>query len=527
MFLIKIISKNNIVDLTLYFFLLMFIFYSLGRIVQNKISFKKTNTSLAIPFGFIFYLFITQIFYTPIIFFQFETNVISFIEDIKEILLFILIASYFKDWMPRSFLTIADVRSIGLKLVSFSILISVFFLMESYVAWFMPLTRDGVTISGNNFMESISKLSDGKTQIFNTHHNTMVSGFEKYETTYYWMANLSFKTKINSEFIIDIFIPLISCIIIIFIVQSFIIDNERSIITHILSFIISFIFLFMIGLIGAENQIFLPFVVEIFISFLLLSFSLRESPNNNMIVVSLFLLCLLSTMTYLSVFIIIILGSLITIVSLDKKGNYVYNVLLFVLILFSSLMAFTFLIFLDELAFSKLLYYMSIMGVFSMFFIVPIYSLWNSEERKKEQIDFEKKINNHLFKYVSIISFAFIFFIFLVAKIHINYFIDPNWKGFFKVISDKLWLAEIIWFFIIIIPSIIFLLFGKYIPKSSFLVSLGFINLLFINPVTLMFLLSIFHFDLSVFYIFAPTVLFIILWVIGIFISSIPEKLRL
>jgi len=527
MFLIKLISSNSLVELSLYFIFLMFLFHAIGRIVQNKTSFKKSVTTLSIPFGFVSYLFVTQIFYLPLIFLSLDSSVIVFMDGIKEFLIFIFIVSYYSDWIPRKNINFSNIRSFSIKISSIVILVFVFFIMSIYLDWFMsnvPLGGGGYSY---NFVSGIRALSNGWSNTFNTHTNQVASGFEKYETTYYWMANVIHKTGSSATTVTNVFIPLISVVVLTLITQSFLVDVEKSIVSYFVALIVSFVFIVLLGFIGSENEYFISIVIILFISSLIFSFSMDKNPTNKPIVISLLLLIIFTTMTYFSLYIIIILGTLITFISLEKKTNYVFNVLIFLNIFFISLIIYSVLILPMAIPTSKYLYYLLITVLLYMIFVFPTYSLWNSFERKKDQQLLVNKINSSLIIYAISISVATLLSVALIENLQSL----PSWKDnfikFFDVISNKLWLSITLWLSLIAIPSILVIVYKNKIPHSSILTSIAFINLLFINPITMMFVLYIFHLKVTAYLIFFPTVLFVFLWLISILISCIPDKLRL
>ena len=527
MFLIKLISSNSLVELSLYFIFLMFLFHAIGRIVQDKISFKKSVTTLSIPFGFVSYLFVTQIFYIPLIFFSFEGNAFVFIDGIKEFLMFIFVMSYYSDWIPRKNINLSNLRSFSIKISSIIILVSIFFLMSFYLDWFMPNEPLGGGRYSYNFVNGIKNLANGRVNTFNTHLNQVASGFEKYETTYYWMANIANTTGYEATTIINVFIPLISVVVLILITQSFLVDVEKSIISYFIALIVSFLFITLLGFIGSENEYFISLLIFLFISLLIFSFSMDKYPTNKPVSISLLLLIIFTTITYFSLYIIIILGALITFVSLEKKCNYVFNVLIFLNIFFGLLIVYSLLILPMIIPTSKYLYYLIITVILYMMFVFPTYSLWSSSERKKDQQSLMNKINSSLMSYIIFISIATLLSVFLVSKIQSFPTIKDNFEKFFSAISNKLWLSIILWLLFIMVPSVLIIVYRKKIPLSSILTSIAFINLLFINPITMIFILSVFQLKITSFLIFFPSVLFLFLWITSVLISHIPDKLRL
>lgn len=526
MFLVKLISKNNNVELSLYFILIMFIFYALGRIVQSRTSLKKNTTTLAIPIGFVAYLSVTQIFYMPLIFFSLQGNIINFIENIKEFIVIIFVVSYYKEWLPQKKISFSNIRSTSIIIFSTLSLITIFILMTLYFKWFMPTINSSVyTLKG--FVNSIEDLANGRKIFFDTHINNISSGFEKYETTYYWMANISHNLNIDVKVIVNIFIPIISVIVVSSIVQSFLIDAEGSIISNAISWLVSLFFIIILGIFGSQNEYFLPLVVIIFILFLLLSFSLQEIPNNKLIITSLILLTSFLSTTYLSLFLMIICGSVATLVSSAKNSNYVFNVFIFLNILFASFVIFISLVLLNTISITRETYRLFVMSLLSMIFITPVYFLWNSDDRKEDQVSVEKNFHENPLRYAFIISLVMILIILLVN--HLKGYDTPqtNFKKFLETISNKTWLSITLWLSIIIAPSLSILFLKDYIPNSSILVSASFINILFINPITLTFILSFFHLNITILAIFAPTFFLFVMWIIGLLISNIPDKLRL
>jgi len=509
------IIKDSISSLAIFFVCLVFTFYSLGRILQSWFHFKKTKIAVAIPIGFIAYLLITQIFYTPFILINAGQKALEVSEIIKTIFLFLIIFTYYKAWIPYKMFTAWELKSHLISFLSFSGIIVIF--------WFVINSQEWFNNSNTNspFFIGINNLITKKSANFSTGNNEIISAHQIFETTYYWIANISLATKVSLKSILNMFIPFIIIIVTATATESMILDSNNSLISHGISFIFNLLILFVLGYVGSYNEIFIAIPVALFALLLGVNFSKDAVPNNKIIYIALISLISMTSLTMWSMLLIIIFGTAIIFLSLQKDEiNFIKNTLFYLTLLIITLVIFELLNYLQNKSIGWILLRFGVVTFISLLFLFPIYSLAFISDRKEDQAKTVTHIKKHLFLYVIILS---IFLMVISGLLTGTKIISggPKLIVFFNVITDKLWLSILLWLFGIIIPSILIFITKNKFDNISFLLMAAFINLVFMNPITLLVLLDAFGLDINIFTIFTPSISLIVVWGVSLILRYI------
>ena len=258
-----------------------------------------------------------------------------------------------------------------------------------------------------------------------------------------------------------------------------------------------------------------------FILLLGVNFARDNIPNNKFIYVALISLVAMTSLTMWSMMMMIVFGTAIVFLSLQKDEiNFIKNTLFYLVLLTITLIMFELLNYLQNQSIGWILLRFGIVTFLSLLFLFPIYSLAFISDRKEDQAKTVWHIKKYLFAYVLVLATFLIILFGLLTGINIIAK-SPKLITFFNAITDELWLSILIWLFAIIFPSILIFSMKNKFKNISFLLMAAFINLVFINPVTSLALLSAFGVNISIYAIFAPSVSLVFVWSISLILRYI------
>ena len=89
-------------NLIIMFIYYSFLFYAIGRIIQNLFNFNKTNLFISYPLGFCFFLIVSMFFQLPFVIFDLNDNLFKTIVLFKEFIIIIVILIYYESWILKS-----------------------------------------------------------------------------------------------------------------------------------------------------------------------------------------------------------------------------------------------------------------------------------------------------------------------------------------------------------------------------------------------------------------------------------------
>ncbi len=519
--IIQLIFGDTLIAFTLYSLMLVFFFYALGSIVQKYLSFREYNVLYSLPIGFVLYQLITLVFFLMPIFFGFSISWYSTMELFKEFALLFVIIYFYKLWIPNG-LGINDgfmKKALFLGLTIVGALLVYFLLLE-----FVNIKRG----SSQEFIDALSNLYDGSNNFFfiDNGSSSQTELMMRYQTFYYWIAVISRSfSEMDANVFTEYLLPTLIILISIMIIFATVVNSEEAIISYIIASILSFgvtsIYLF----IGPYNQTFYLIPIITISILLIFNFSIQNEPSNKLLAASMATsLCFLG-LTNWSFLLISVIGVASSIISFERKGQGVRNALWFLTMLFISVIIFSGLYFLqgEETTFS--IAYLIVLPIILGLIIIPVNSLANSNNRRKDLASFEAKINKKIVISVSIfvaISTAFSLLIALITKINLY----TEFDAFFSIWNLEWYYGFIIYLLIIVLPTIIILVLKqKY--KLNYLINIfGYLALIF-NPIILIVFSKILAETPSLFHIFIPMLIILILSLIELLIKWIPNSLKI
>ncbi len=518
MLFFNLIISNDILNLVLVLALFLVIFYGSGRILQNYFSFKKSNQFLAIPIGFFSYFLITELTYLPTIFFEMENFIRSFFEVIKNFFLIVLIIIYNKSWLkiqkPNWYL----IRTFSLVSLSVSIPILIYFLFDFYISSFTPLITSD---SGFTLIDSIRDISN-KNYFESSFTSSSISlTMEKYQGFYYWIFNISALTSENDilDMIMRYFVPIVIIFVITFSIIGTLIDPERNIFTFVYLTIISTFTIIGLGFIGQYNLFYYILPIIIFITLLLYSYSTEKAPNDNLITASIFLLLSIQVFSIYAIIIFLIYGFCITMICLLKDGFFIRSLIFYFSLFLLMSIGLSIIVLVDKFSelFSFSISYLLVILFLFIIIIVPLYSLAYSPNRQQELISFEKKTRDRILIWFPIGVLIFTVLIMGLASFS-SISINDAILEYFDLINSNILSSIFIYLIFIFVPSILFLGLKRFTNKFDFLMLFPFINLMF-NPITLPIIIQLIGSEMSVFFIFIPSLVLIFVWIIDIILK--------
>lgn len=527
--LLELLFNNQIIIIALYILLHLFLFYSLGAVLQEYFSFKTSNRYISISLGYIFWLLVTLVAFLLPILFELNKNwfkVANFIKDLSFIFMIIL---YYKSWFP-------NVEKVNLRFVS-RISISFFIIFFSVILFIILNKYTPTSNIDEKFVTSFLNIekSNGKL-IFeiNDSGNPSLMIIEKYETFYYWLyltsSNLTSVSLINLK---DIIIPSLLITASTSIILGIVVDPEKSIISHLIAFILSMLFVLLEWGTGILNQMFYT-IPLLLISFMMIyDYSSKEVPSENSLITSLISLVALITVTDLSIFFLLMIGLVIVSISIIKKGEivdimYRYSVAVATLVISYALVAFIVSITkAGAFEFGSQFTILVMLIILFAAIITPIRSLSKTNSRREDLVSFESKISKrritNLIIFSSIVTLASICIYFLLGGKDIFKVID----GYFDIIIyDQIWLSLTIYIVTILIPTLIIMFIAKRYEHSSLLNTIPYLTLI-LNPITSSLLLNSLDWICDWEIIFIPQVIIFILWCLSKLIDLIPEKIKI
>ncbi len=481
MFWIYSIFENEYLQLFLSTTILLLIFYAVGRIIQNKFSFRKSNVYISIPLGLIAFLSINQIFYLPVILLGLDSEIFNIIDTLKIILILTLVIIFYETWIPK--VSFNGLKILVMSAISILIAFSIYILFSIYLKEFNNI--DFIWLNNISNIDS----NNGVGYFFYSDANSNIEFvMKKYQSIYYWIFISSQSGDISLEKVMNFQITIIWLISISLIIQSEFINYERTIINYVLVTMTSLIPIIILGFVSPTSDIF--YTISISLILWLILWNYLKRPLSSDFIVFIFLLGILSftsagthPLNYLMIF-----GFLSIIVILLQKGNITKAIVHF-LIVISSISLFIILALLTSnlISFPEAILYSFILGLLSLLFITPLFSLEYSNSRNNELSEFEKIITNKFFNITIIISIILtIFSLVIIVFVH-NLLFVSELKSFFSELNlfgNVAWIGLLLYVVVILFPLLMSIIFFTLGYKNKFLQLFIIFNLI-LNPFVL------------------------------------------
>lgn len=508
--------------------LFIFIFYTLGRIIQTRFNLKKDFSLLAFPIGFFSYVIITQIFYFIFLLdiLNIENNILVLMEIMKNSFILIIIFILYKSWIPKISFSKWEKIYIATDLSIILISVIIFFIADHYLF-------NSINSEGGTYYEAIFNIEkDNVFDISLDRESGFLTASVQYESFYYWFSSIGtlLSQDSNTEMIpyISKYLGPLFIIISISSISVHTFSKNRNIFTRIISLLASIIFLFSLALIGTLSNEFYSCGLMIIIGLLLLSYSYDTNPDNSYIFIVLIMSIASTSFTLWSIYIIFFVGVLSILLTIIRSGEIIRNIIYFVLIFMSIESIYWIITFLEypDLINTVIFVIISI-AIISLCLLVPLYSIAFSPGRRKDLNSFEIKITKKIHYIVWSSLILFIILVFIISLSTGGWTLIANLQIFFNsIITDKPWISFMVYMVVIILP-IICIYIARYLGyKNTLLALFIFINIIF-NPMVLSEVLIFFTVDINWIIIFVPSIFIIISWTFSLAFKLLPKNLRL
>ncbi len=499
MSVISLFSQSPIIQLLLSSVALLFVFYAMGRVIQNRFKFNKSNIFISTPIGMFAFLILNQIIYTPAISLGGITdeNLIIVLDYIKAFGLILFIAITYKEWMPK--FTLNGIRSISLSLISIAIVLFIYY---------------GMSIADpNNYLiiESPSWLEGGGSG-FDIGNDLLTDIIRKYQSTIRWIIITCDNTNASVEQVLKIQMSLIWITTITFSIQSAIVNNEKSITSFILATLLSVIVAILLGYTSPSDENFYVFSFTVMLTLLLYEYSKRKAPSETYIT-----FIILGSVVYLtigdsSIILLLLMGFLGLILTSIKGGNIVRSTVHYLGILVGSLAYYMVIIFLGDLSkISSAIAYLLLMLMILVFFLLPMYALGYNPSRRKDLVKFERGIKNGIRRGAISTAILLIVFSFIINFINSTKTIDllANYFIEFNIINNELIIGIWLYMLVILLPSILILINWKD-GKTSNLLGIFSVFSLLSNPIVISTLCNLLSIEFTNEIVLLPSILLLI-----------------
>ncbi|AHK22668.1 hypothetical protein X271_00582 [Candidatus Hepatoplasma crinochetorum Av] len=243
MFLIGIIFQEDFSILKLFFafFLLIFIFYGLGKIILNNFKVERNNNYFAFFIGFLFYQLLTFFSYSIIIVLNYNLDYLNYFSDIIDVVLIIYILISYRVWWFQSFnINKKEIFHFAFIYIFTFLFIYIFIILENNLSWFNNYEQDLNYLTINNIINNNSV-----TELFKPYNNNL-DYYAIFQTNYYWIMILTKDLNIDLDLIVKYFLPAIYILLILFLIKGLIID-EKNLRSILLFLIFGIIIIFVFG----------------------------------------------------------------------------------------------------------------------------------------------------------------------------------------------------------------------------------------------------------------------------------------
>ncbi len=512
--LLNLITQNQTIQVILLVVYILFISFCLGRIIQQKFRFNKSNTYTAVPIGIVTMLLLNQIVYTPLVLIGLNIDIISIINTIKSISLLLFIIISYEDWLPST--NMVGLKTIGYSLVSLAIVITIFMILTLYVDSFMiandTWVNDIKNIGVNNVYEPAGK-------------DPIVSASNNYKSTYYWMYIISSMMSGDMGVSITMSFGLIFIIGVSLTIQSSIINHERSFTSVFLATMISIMITIILGFIGASNDLFYTLSLSLIILLVIYSYANKEVPSDNAITIGLFATISFFSIGENSISYFTSFGLLLVGISIIKGGNIIRNTIHYLLIGIAIIVWYVPILFIYDTSLIKtvFMYLLFLIGLISLM-LLPLFSLGYTQSRREELVNFEKTIKERIGIGSLVGSLGFMLMLIFINFLNgvSTFELAANFIAGIDLYQGRWYIGLTFYLCFILIPTIIIIIFWAYGKKNS-LLSLFVLTNLFINPITISSLANLSGFSVSSeILIIIPTTI-LILWLLGEVVKRIPS----
>ncbi len=501
MSVISLFTQSPIIQLLLSSVALLFVFYAIGRVIQNRFKFNKSNIFISVPIGMFAFLILNQIIYTPAISLGEITdeNLIVVLDYIKAFGMILFIAITYKEWMPR--FSINGIRAVSLSVTS----ILIVFLVYYGVAY----------IDTNHYLliEYPSWLDEGSSWLGNLDSTSLTDVIRKYQSTIRWIMITGNNSNATIEQVLMVQISIVWITTITFSIQSAIVNTEKSITSYILATVLSVTVAVMLGYVSPSNENFYVFSFTLMLMLLLYEYSKKKAPTETYIT-----FIILGSVAYLtigdsSIVLLLLMGFLgITLTSI-KGGNIVRAAVHYLGLLVGSLTYYMIIIFIGDLSkISNVIIYLFLTLIILIFFLLPMYALGYNPSRRKDLVEFERTIKKGVRRGSINIAILLIVASFVMNFINstkttdllINYFIEFNW------INHELVTGIWMYMLLIMLPSILILINWEY-GKTSNLLGIFSVFSLLSNPVVISTLCNLLSIEFANEIVLLPSMLLLII----------------
>lgn len=512
MSIISLFFQGEYAQLLLSAVALLIVFYALGRIVQRYFRFNKSNTFISIPLGMLLFTIINQIVYAPVIVTGLGQDILKIVDTLKALAIILFIFISYEDWfiMPSR---------LGLKTVTYSIL-SIGFSVGVYatMAFVFP---EWFSVVNEEWILGVQSIFDGG----NTSDNPWISVVNSYQSMYYWLYLNSSFGELDLVKVVNIQVALVWIISVTLAIQSGIVNNEKTIISFIASTAISVVQVLVLGYISPTNDLFYIMVTATIVVMLLYDYTRRSVPSENIILMTLFASLAFITIgsnsfTYFAIF-----GLTAITLSAIRGGNIVSHTISYLMLTAGIFTYYIISLTLHDIAYIRtIILYILLLAVILILMLLPLYSIGYNPSRRGELVDFEKSIHTRIGTGFAITALVTTLLSIFIGLTNDNAFLEQLRIYFieFNGFGSSVLLGVVLYFSIILIPSIIIIVLWHFGKSNTLLCLFAFINIL-LNPINISIMCEILNIEFKGEIILIPSMMIISIFIINEITKRVPS----
>ncbi len=416
MILINIIFQNEIIKFISCIILFSFLFYALGRMIQQKFKIFVLNYHFSFVIGFVVYSVITFVVYLPFVFFIQTGDVLYWVEVIKNLFLLIFCLMSYDYWkISISKITKKSAFSFMYSFLLYFLSFFLFFYFSEQLDWF-----NEINYSDPHYLELDLFIDSNRNEWFNPigKNSDSIASYSAFQTNYYFLINLAKLQNIDTETLILYYGSTLGLILVLSSIMTIFSEEKIKKINYLLAPFIIVIFILIMGSSVSYEGFYFALPIILILCLTMYKHASSRISSQNYITTSFVVISILFLFISVGLMLYILISVFILFYCILKKEPIVYNAVIFFLLLFPQI--------------SLILYVEnSLIGIFfifiSLLIIIPLWSL-QFKTKKQELVNLENKIYQKRDVVVFIISFALFILFFLITVF--------NWSEFISFIND-------------------------------------------------------------------------------------------
>ncbi len=512
MSVISMFFKSEASQLLLSAVALLITFYAIGRVVQSRVRFNKSNTFISIPIGMFTFLLLNQIVYTPAILLSSvtgDTMIITIIDYLKAFSLILLMAITYKEWMPT--FSMIGTKTLIMSSASIALVLTVYYLFAIFDDNFLVMADWTNNYDVKLLMNprlSFPELGDD---------SSLTDVVRNYQSTLWWINLTAINSNSTIAAVLTYQMSIIWVVTISLSLQSAIVNNEKSISSYAFATVLSILMSLVIGYLSPSSENFYVFSFIIMLTLLLYEYSKRRLPSEKYITLTIIGSLIFLTIGDSSIILSLLMGFLALTLTSIKGGNMVRSSVHYLGSIVGSLFYYIVIIFVtDTSKIASVIIYLAVMLIVLTLFLLPMYSLGFNPSRRKDLVKFEDGIRKGIRKGVISTTLILVFISLAINFLNsastidllVNYFIEFNW------INNDLVMGMWLYLLILLLPSVLILIFWKEGQPGNLLGLFSVFSLLS-NPIVISTLCNILSIEFTSEIVLFPSALLMLIAILN------------